>query len=553
MLNLTTWIVSLLHSIFAFVIILVPLVVFHEFGHYVFARIFGVRADVFSVGFGPRIWGFKRGETEWRLSAIPLGGYVQLLGQDREAEVSETDRTRALHLQAPWKRFLIFLGGPLFNFILAVFIFMLILIIGEPQMASVVGRVVHFSVAEKAGFRSGDRILSIEGKSVTRFEEVLLALNESPGKDLDFEVRHLNSNQPVHLNVKTSSQTGLSMYGETVFVGEIEGLQASPRSNQAGVSNHDSPAGRAGIVTGNKIVQLNNNTVSTFEELESLYEEITPLSSFSVSFQGQDSGPSHTVRWVKPKHSLGLGKDFGLYSSELFVEKTVAQSPAEKAGVLAGDRLIAVGNREVLSFFDLKDAVQESGEKEGNVMLSWEHLGRISSKLIQPTATSGRDPLLKQVTRYTVGVMPMLVLAEPVTIIERVWNPIRLVTLATQKMVTFSWRNFVSLRKMVTGEVSMGTLGGPIMIGKIAGESLSRGLAVFLTNMAIFSIGLGVLNVLPVPVLDGGHLMLLGVEIVRGKPLTLRQMEVIQSLGLILILTLMGIAFRNDLARLIYS
>ena len=117
-------------------------------------------------------------------------------------------------------------------------------------------------------------------------------------------------------------------------------------------------------------------------------------------------------------------------------------------------------------------------------------------------------------------------------------------------MVTLSWRNFMSIQKMFTGNVSVATLGGPIMIGKIAGESLSRGLIAFLTTMGILSVGLGVLNVLPVPVLDGGHLMLLLIEIIRRKPLTLRQMEIIQGVGLVLILGLMGIVIRNDIARL---
>jgi regulator of sigma E protease len=147
----------------------------------------------------------------------------------------------------------------------------------------------------------------------------------------------------------------------------------------------------------------------------------------------------------------------------------------------------------------------------------------------------------------------MLVLAEPPTVVERVLNPIQLVVQATERMVQFTWRNLVSLWKMASGEVSTGQLGGPLTIGKIAGESLSRGLVVFLTNMAIFSIGLGVLNILPVPVLDGGHLMLLGIEMVRGKPLSPKQMEIVQGIGLVFILALMGIAFKNDIARLIYS
>src|SRR3954469_13645882 len=132
-----------MQSLLGFLIILGPLVVFHEFGHYIFARLFGVKAEVFSIGFGPTLWKRQLGETELRLSAIPLGGYVKLLGEDREADLPASQLKRALHKQAPWKRFFIFFGGPLFNFIFAVLVFMAILAIGEPQMASVIGRVVH--------------------------------------------------------------------------------------------------------------------------------------------------------------------------------------------------------------------------------------------------------------------------------------------------------------------------------------------------------------------------------------------------------------------------
>jgi regulator of sigma E protease len=144
----------------------------------------------------------------------------------------------------------------------------------------------------------------------------------------------------------------------------------------------------------------------------------------------------------------------------------------------------------------------------------------------------------------------MLALAEPVTIIERTYNPLVLLYKGTERMLVITWRNFVSIRKMFTGDVSTATLGGPILIGKIAGESLEHGLVACLTAMAMFSIGLGVLNVLPIPVLDGGHLLLLGIEAIRRKPLTLRQMEIIQGVGLSLILLLMVVVMRNDLTRL---
>jgi regulator of sigma E protease len=122
--------------------------------------------------------------------------------------------------------------------------------------------------------------------------------------------------------------------------------------------------------------------------------------------------------------------------------------------------------------------------------------------------------------------------------------------MGAERMVSFSYKNFVSIKKMIFQEVSVETLGGPILIGKIAGESLSRGLIVFLSTMAVLSIGLGVLNILPIPVLDGGHLMLLSIEIIRGRPLSLRQMEVLQQVGLSLILLLMVVVIKNDLTRL---
>ena len=146
--------------------------------------------------------------------------------------------------------------------------------------------------------------------------------------------------------------------------------------------------------------------------------------------------------------------------------------------------------------------------------------------------------------------MPMLSNAEPEMVIERVWNPFMLVYKGTERMVTLTVRNFVSIGKMFGGTVSAKTLGGPIMIGKIAGESLAHGLVAVLTTMGLLSIGLGVLNILPVPVLDGGHLLLLLIEAVRGRPLTLRQMEVVQSVGLGLILMLMVLVFKNDISRM---
>lgn len=538
-----------MQSVLGFLIILGPLVIVHELGHYFFARLFNVKAEAFSIGFGPKLWSRQRGETEWRVSAIPLGGYVKLLGEDREAQLSPEELKRALHKQVAWKRFFIFFGGPLFNFLFAILVFMAILLIGEPQVASVVGRVVKGSPAEQVGFRAGQKILSVDGKPVKRFDEVMLAIHESPRKQLSFEVQAQGEAAPRKLVAVPTIQSGFSVYGEQTHVGEIEGLLPTARAAIVGVSSPDSLAGQAGIKTGDQIVQVNGAPVASYEEFEQRFAGSAPGAELRLKVS-RTGATAYEAVFKKPRGSTDPGRSWGLFSSELFVEKAVPSSPAQAAGVKTGDRLVGVGAHEVQSFFELKDLIQKAGEKEGKVTLRLERQGIPVSLELVPTATEGRDPVLKKTMQYTVGVVPMLTMVEPAVVMERVLNPFKLIYKATERMVTFSWRNLVSVVKMVTGDVSVGTLGGPILIGKIAGESMSRGLIAFLTTMAILSIGLGVLNVLPVPVLDGGHLMLLGIEAIRGRPLTMRQMELIQGVGLVLILALMGLVITNDLTRL---
>ncbi len=574
---------SFLHSGMAFVLILLPLVVFHELGHFLFARLFGVKAEIFSVGFGPTLWSRVWSGTEFRFSLIPLGGYVKLLGEDAEAPIALEERPASLHYQAAWKRFFIFFGGPLFNFILATFIFMVILVLGEQQVASRLGRVVHGSFAEKSGLRSGDQILAINQQPLTKFEDLFIILNESANQELELLVVHPQGSSPVRLHIAPTAQEGFSIYGEAGRVGEIDGISPYPRALVVGIDDPHSPAGLAGLTTGDELVDLLEVTSGSkptpaasepklnWESLEARYQAFASGSRLRLSFQKKATAvaalvetPAAPVGAVavsvvelrKPETSLGLEADWGLFSSELFIEKVLEGSPAWLAGIMIGDRITAVGDTAVRSFAHLRALVQKSGESTrgegaGKVLLHWQRAGREHVASILPQSTTGHDPTLKKVTQYTIGVAPWLVFAEPEWMIEQVWNPIKLVSLGFQKMVTLSWRNFLSLKKMLFGDVSVGTLGGPLMIGKIAGESLTRGWNTFLNNMAIFSIGLGVLNILPIPVLDGGHLLLLGVEVVRRKPLSVKQMEVVQAIGLVFILSLMVIAFWNDFARLL--
>ena len=537
-------------SIIGFVVILIPLVVVHELGHFLFAKLFGVRADAFSIGFGPVLWKKQMGETEFRVSAVPLGGYVKLLGEDPTQELSETEKKRALHNQVRWKRFFIFAGGPLFNFIWAALVFMVMMAIGEPQMSTVIGRVLPDTVAAKAGFVQGDKITSVNGEAVTKFEDLMNKLTDKPATEVTFGVDRSGSN--LNLKAVTGAEEGFTVYGEKKQVGTLDGLIPMARMTKVGVRDPNSIAGKAGIKLGDEVVSIGGKKIETYEQLEKAYADLSPtLSKVGLPLELKDAnGASRTVNLVAPKYSGNLEEDFGLFSSELFIEVAVKDSPAEKAGIKKGDYLSAVDGKPIHSFFELRERIQKAGEDHGKVTVTSVREGKPTDLTIVPQVSTERDPLLKKLKQYTIGVMPVPSMLEPAMVVEQTWNPFVLVYKGTERMIDLSVRNLVSIGKMIQGQVSVKSLGGPILIGKLAGDSLSRGLLDFLKMMGVLSIGLGVLNILPIPVLDGGHIVLLAIEGLRGKALSLKQIEIAQQVGLVLILLIMGVVMKNDISRL---
>lgn len=529
-----------------FLLILAPLVVVHELGHFLFAKLFNVKAEAFSVGFGPVLARWRWGETDFRVSAIPLGGYVKLLGEDPARELTAAEKRRALHMQPPWKRFFIFFGGPLFNFLWAAIVFMVMMAIGEPQVASVIGRVIPGSPAAVAGLKAGDRVVAVNGESVQKFEELAHKVSDHPNSKVGLRVTRAADSLDVI--VQTNSEEGYSVYGEEKQVGAIDGIFASGRGLKVGVSDPASVAGKAGIATGDTLIKIESFEPKDFEVLEQTWPKVVDgKKEVQVELLRADQSKKVVSLAVNPGKSLS---DLGIFPSELFIEKVMPDSPAEKANLKAGDRVVSVDGKVLQSFLDMRLAIQKGGESVGKVKVLVARGGEQRLFEISPNATAERDPTLKKRMQYTIGVMPVVSIVEPEMITERISNPLLLAFRGFERMIDLSWKNLVSIGKMFVGEVSVKSLGGPILIGKLAGDSLTRGLMDFLRMMAILSIGLGVLNILPVPVLDGGHILLLGLEVVRGKALSMKQIEVVQKVGFAAIMALMVIVMRNDLSRL---
>jgi regulator of sigma E protease len=351
---------NLLYSILAAVVGLGVLIVFHEFGHFLLAKLSGVGVLTFSVGFGPKLWVKKKGETEYALSAFPLGGYVKMVGEDPEEEVKAIDIERSFAHKSLLKRTAIVAAGPGFNLLLAVFLLMVVfLFYGVPVLSNLVGAVEPDSPAAQAGIQKGDRIVAVDRQAVTAWDDLSSAIKQSGGEPLALRV-----------------QRG----GEEVV------MTVQPRKR----------------------------------EVKNIFGEL------------------------KEDWMIGIG-------SQVSIEK--------------GDPGLAVSKAFIQTY-------------------------------------------------------------------------------------EYSKLTLIGLYKMITREVSPRNLGGPILIAQMAGQQAQEGIGSFLAFLAVLSINLGVLNLLPVPVLDGGHLFFFAVEAVIGRPVSLKYREKAQQVGIFLLLLLMIFAFANDIFRL---
>jgi len=344
-------------------VILLGIIIFvHELGHFLFAKMMGVRVLKFSLGFGPKLIGKKYGDTEYVISAIPLGGYVKMLGEIPGEELSEDEKPFAYNYQKIWKRFAIVLFGPIFNILFAVTIFFFSFMNGLPILVPEIGGVMPDTPAERAGLMKGDRIVEINGVPMDQWDQMTDIIHKSPEKTLSIKIRR--DNAPLQVSIKPAKKTVKDIFGE------------------------GKPVGLIGIKPSGDTVIKKENIPNAF-----------------------------------------------------------------------ADSIVRTGEISVLTL--------------------------------------------------------------------------------------------VSIVKLIQRVIPMDTIGGPILIVQMAGEQASKGFLNFFIFMAIININLGVLNLLPIPILDGGHLLFLGIEAIRRKPLSERVIAVSQKIGLAILLTLMAFVIYNDFVRLI--
>jgi len=451
---------SLLQTILAFIVALGVLIVVHEYGHYLIARLCGVKVLRFSVGFGRALatWRLGADRTEWVVAAIPFGGYVKML-DEREGPVEPAELARAFNRQSVWKRFAIVIAGPLFNFAFAVLVYAGLFMYGLPEARPVLANPPPDTLAAAAGVRAGDTVRAIDGESIATWQELRWRV-----------------------------------------------LQAA--------------------------LQHEAVRLETQDERGNIAEVKLDLRGFPSADVEADVLERVGLRLYRPPLPAVLGQ-------------VVPGGAAERAGLAVGDRIVRADGMPIETWEAFVNAVRS--RPGGALSLSIERAGAARTLEVTPDAVSAGGT---RIGRIGAGAQQPEGYAEKL-LVRVQYGPLRSIARASAKTADISLFSLKMLGKMLIGEVSWRHLSGPVTIADFAGQSASLGWVSYLTFLALISISLGVLNLLPIPLLDGGHLMYYAIEIVKGKPVSERFMELGQRVGLALLLVMMAFAFYNDLNRLL--
>jgi regulator of sigma E protease len=504
----------MLYKLFIFLIFLSPLVFFHELGHFLFARFFGIRVEIFSLGFGKNLFSFKKGDTEYRFSLIPLGGFVKMYGDDpfNRDGIPEDQREFAYNHKSKWARFWVVFGGPLANFIFAFAIFFCLIFKGEFIRPFKIGKLLPESKLAAEGFVTGDILKKINGEEIYSQEDFLLL-----AEDVNtFEVSR--NDQEVMVESKLTPEDFLrDFYLNSESLVQPVLLDKDARSFEI-----------------------------KFEKKSMSLQEIFAQNPSELLIVDKDGKELKLERAQKDWKDFLI--DSGLYSKGLSVKSVIDNSPAQKAQLMPGDIIIGgelIAEKKDVQFFyfdDLRDFIQES--KGTEVKLKIQRNSTLVEVSLQAQEKSYGDQ-----TFYTMGVESSVDLFRPDEIFIAGSGVFSSIKKGFNRTLITLYKTFDGFRKIFSSKNSFESLGGPVAIATVASDSLKVSIEQFLRLMAIISVNLGLINLFPIPVLDGGHIVFLIVEFFNRGPLSKKKMEIAQQFGISLLFILIGLALYNDITR----
>lgn len=537
-----------LSQILPVVILLGGLIFVHELGHFVVAKAFRVKVLTFSLGFGPRLFGFRRGETDYRVSILPLGGYVKMAGDDPTQPLAPEDRGRGYLEQSPWKRMLIALAGPAFNLVFPLLAYFAVFATQTEAVAPHVGQVIPGMPAAEAGLQPGDRIVEIDGKPIYAFQDLRRFVDPNAGRPLQVVVERDGGRQQFTVTPAPFIESDPI---ETIEVGKI-GVTPNPAAPVIGVTSPTSPAWEAGLRPLDRVEQVAGTPVGSLEDalakIDAAAAKGQPFEIVATRGEaGEGMEPTSVAVTIHPTEAAPLG----IESGELYLARVEPDTPAAAAGLARGDRLVAIDGKPLRSWQDVETAKRELDATPFALTVVQGGEER-TLRLAQGARTQEDEIRGRPVTVYTLGAfggVPSL--AAPITEV-----PLR-PALAAQLAFSSTWevtrKITLGIGKLITGQIAFKNVGGPIQIYDVATKAAQQGWEYFLHTMAMISINLGLLNLLPVPVLDGGHIFQAGIEVVRRKPLSLRTREVANMVGFAMLMALMFFALKNDVVRYFFS
>jgi regulator of sigma E protease len=426
-------------TLLAFLFVLGVLIFVHELGHFLAARRLGVRVLTFSLGFGPKLLKFARGDTEYAISAIPLGGYVKMAGENPED--TRSGSPDEFLSRTKWERFQILIAGPAMNIILAVVVMAVVLAQGAEvpayqDAAPVVGAVTPGSPADRVGVRAGDRILTVAGSAVDTWEDLYIQIGTRPNRDVALT---------------------LLREGRTEAVTVRPGAQGRFEIGDIGVMPDVSPSVR-------------------------------------TAYPGQ---------------------------------------PAERAGLRSGDVIYAVNGERVIFARQLAEAISRNTGKP--IDLTIRRNGEEQHISVVPEQRGDRGMIGIEISEATKSFNP---------------GPLEAIALSVERNIEFSGLIFRTLGGLFIGETSVRQLQGPVAIAQLSGESAAAGWIALFTLMASISLNLGLLNLMPIPVLDGGHILIMALEGIARRDFSMAVKEKMLLAGFVLLMMLMVTVIYNDLMRI---
>lgn len=446
---------SVFGSVFWLLVTLGVLVTFHEFGHYWVARRCGVKVLRFSVGFGKAIWKrIGKDGTEYQVAMIPLGGYVKMLDA-REGEVDPALAGQEFTAKPVWQRIAIVAAGPAFNLIFTLFAFWLMFLVGKPDIAPVVAATPK-SIAAEAGVRTGDRILSVDGRAVATLSD-----------SMDAVVNALLGRDPLPM--------------------QVLGTDGATRNL------------------------------------------VLPLNQLPA---GQDIGQYLDTLGLKPAPTPAV------------VGQVLPGKPASVGGMQGGDRIKSLNGTAVDSYEEFQRLVPQEAAKSPTLAIVVERDGHT----LPLSVTARMESLEGQPTNWVIGVQ--FTQREPAVLR---YGPLKAIGASFEMTWNSAASTFNMIGKMLTGQASTKNLSGVIGIAQVANASANMGIGWFFSFLALVSLSLAILNLMPIPVLDGGWLLYYLIELVKGSPVSERAMMAGQYVGLVMLFTLMGLAFYNDIHRFLPS